>query len=79
MKDKNGIEIEEFDVLKVYHFTGARRKKYFMYKVVIRWEGDGNLYASHIESNPLKPGYPINDKNEPDTEIIQSQNWRKLK
>ena len=29
---KRGIPIERGDVLKVYHFTGARRKRHYMYK-----------------------------------------------
>jgi len=31
-RDKKGREILDFDVLKVFHFIGARNKKYFMYK-----------------------------------------------
>lgn len=31
--DKRGRRISAGAVLKVYHFTGARRKRYFMYKV----------------------------------------------
>lgn len=79
VRDKNGIVIEEFDVLKVFHFIGPRRKKYFMYKVAILW--DGKLYGSHIESNPLSPGYPLWIKGArlEDTEIVQSKNWEKLK
>lgn len=30
--DKTGREIVAGDVVKVFHFTGARRKRYFMYK-----------------------------------------------
>lgn len=30
--DKRGIPIERGDVLKVFHFTGARRKRHYMYK-----------------------------------------------
>ncbi len=30
--DKNRRPILEGDILKVFHFTGARKKKYFMYK-----------------------------------------------
>ncbi len=30
--DKNRRPILEHDVLKVYHFTGARKKKHYMYK-----------------------------------------------
>lgn len=33
--DKNGRPIRIFDVLKVYHFTGGRRKKHYMHKQVI--------------------------------------------
>jgi hypothetical protein len=32
--DKNGREIMPGDTLKIFHFIGARRKKYFMYKYV---------------------------------------------
>jgi len=32
--DKKGIPIHVGDVLKVFHFIGARRKKYYMYKLV---------------------------------------------
>lgn len=77
--DKNGILIEPFDVLKVFHFIGARRKKYYMYKIVV--EKDGKLYGSHINSNPLKPDYPLWTKGAKldYTEVIQSINWEKLK
>jgi hypothetical protein len=34
-RDKHGREIMVGDVLKVFHFAGARRKQYFMYKQVI--------------------------------------------
>ena len=34
-RDKNGKEIRIGDVLKVFHFIGARRKKHYMYKQVI--------------------------------------------
>lgn len=30
--DKRGIPIERGDIVKVFHFTGARRKRHFMYK-----------------------------------------------
>lgn len=30
--DKRGTPIERGDVVKVYHFTGARRRRYYMYK-----------------------------------------------
>lgn len=33
--DKNGEQILEGDLLKVFHFIGARRKKHYMYQVVV--------------------------------------------
>lgn len=33
--DKNGLTILPYDLLKVFHFTGARRKKHYMYKHVL--------------------------------------------
>lgn len=30
--DKRGIPIERGDIVKVFHFIGARRKKHYMYK-----------------------------------------------
>jgi hypothetical protein len=48
--DKNGREIKEFAVLKVFHFIGARRKKHFMYKWVRLVEDKGKKYwyAQHL-------------------------------
>ena len=44
--DKNNQQIQELDLLKIFHFTGARRKKYYMYK----WVGirNGRLIGSHL-------------------------------
>lgn len=52
--DKTGREIKLGDVLKVYHFTGARwRKRYFMYKQVVGeqvWpNGDVCWSLNHLE------------------------------
>lgn len=78
MKDKFGIEIEECDILKVYHFTGARRKKYYMYKMAVLW--DGKLYASHLMKKQISPDYPLwtSNVNSEHYEIIQSKNFEKL-
>ena len=78
IKDKNGVPIEEFDVLKIFHFIGARRKKHYMYKVAILW--NGRLYGSHLDSNPLRPNFPLwtPEFSSEDTEIVQSKNWKKL-
>ncbi len=34
--DKNGRQVFEGDLLKIFHFIGARRKKYYMYKIVVK-------------------------------------------
>lgn len=34
--DKTGREIMQGDVLKVFHFVGARNKRHYMYKQVVR-------------------------------------------
>lgn len=46
--DKKGIEIRPGDVLKVFHFVGARNKQHYMYKVV--HQIDGYLYAAHAHT-----------------------------
>lgn len=50
VKDKNGNEIKEFDVLKVFHFIGKRRKKHYMYKWVKKDPEYGYLVAHHPDS-----------------------------
>ena len=34
-RDKHGCAMKVGDVLKVFHFIGARRKRYYMYKQII--------------------------------------------
>lgn len=57
--DKTGREIRVGDVLKVYHFTGARwRKRYFMYKQVVGECTLGKtpapyLQVSHLSMKPF--------------------------
>lgn len=43
MIDKKGKTIKEWDLLKIYHFTGARRKKYYMYKWIKKDLQTGDL------------------------------------
>lgn len=38
--DKNGKQILVGDLLKVFHFIGARRKKHYMYQVVVMEDSD---------------------------------------
>ncbi len=47
--DKNGKVIREFDVLKVFHFIGARRKKHYIYKWIT---GDG-LRFLHLDNTNI--------------------------
>ena len=42
--DKTGREIKRGDIVKVYHFTGARRRKYYMYKQCL---GLRKIHPSH--------------------------------
>lgn len=45
--DKKGREIQFLDLIQIYHFTGARRKKHYMYKQVrLR---DGFLIGNHLD------------------------------
>lgn len=46
-RDKMGRNIEPGDVLKVFHFTGARRKRHFMYQQALRYN-KGRLLISHL-------------------------------
>ena len=52
--DKTGREIMLGDVLKVFHFTGARCKRHYMYKQVVRERLLGEQqspywFLSHLE------------------------------
>lgn len=76
--DKNGREIHDNDVIKVFHFEGARRKKHYMYKLVRRTQ-DGTLWGMHLSK--LNPGesrgysllfYADKGGRISDTEVVQS-------
>jgi len=84
--DKTGREIKVGDVLKVYHFTGARwRKRYFMYKQVthettLGKNGSRYLVVSHLNFKPPEErngGYylALDGKVMTDTEIVQGLDW----
>lgn len=62
--DKRGIPIERGDIVKVFHFTGARRKRHFMYKQCL---GPCFLHESHTEPYILFSHLNfIEDRNERD-------------
>lgn len=81
MKDKYGIKIEEFDLLKIFHFTGSRRKKYYMYKWIKKDKETGDLMGYSLDPKGHYFNlYSICNENLmiQDAEIIQSANWKKL-
>jgi hypothetical protein len=76
--DKNGTEIKEFAVLKVFHFIGARRKRHYMYKWVKLKGWDGKLYwvARHLTNDNPGNYYQLRavanaQRQLTDTEIVQ--------
>ena len=68
--DKHGREIMVGDTLKVYHFTGAKNKKHYMYKYV---SGKTNKYFVIANLDTDKTTYRMNiDGNiHKDIEIVQ--------
>lgn len=72
--DKNRREIMPGDTIKIFHFIGGRRKKYYMYKYVeSRYDIGSNdfLIISHL--NKLNVTYKLLARNqiENDVEIVQ--------
>jgi len=51
--DKNGMIIHVGDVLKVFHFVGARNKKHYMYKQPIAVVPLGQDKAPHLKISHL--------------------------
>jgi len=58
--DKIGREIQPGDVLKVFHFIGARRQQHYMHKQALRYDDRGCLVISHLnridDSEPWELG-----------------------
>jgi len=81
LRDKTGREIEAGDILKVYHFTAAlRRKKHFMYKQAIGVvslglrEPKDFLKISHLDMDDADYYHQILDgRTLTDYEIIQGR------
>lgn len=76
--DKNRRQIEVGDVLKIFHFIGARKKRYYMYKFVLRRSKFGNskhdyLQVSHLGHDDINNGFLLmcNDEIREDIEIVQ--------
>lgn len=68
--DKKGREIMHGDILKVFHFIGARFKKHYMYKQV-----DGIIYLGKEET----PYLVINHLDKSNTNYLERLNGRFLK
>ncbi len=70
--DKTGREVMLNDVLKVFHFRGARRKRYYMYKQVLDVICDGaRLRISHLGGDGSTFSQKINGDTLMDWEIVQ--------
>lgn len=67
--DSKGYPINVNDVLKVFHFTGGRRKKYYMYKWVI--EKNGKLFGHHLGKKGDADAYMLSQDLLKETEIVQ--------
>ena len=76
LRDKTGRHIERGDVLKVYHFTGRRRKRHYMYKQALGAKalGSGLLYMmiGHLDLDEAYYLERCDGRSLPDYEIIQS-------
>lgn len=69
--DKNGREILTGDVLKVFHFTGARRKKHFMYKFVAGSRPNNCILISNLDRDQSTYLMKIDGQKHDDIEIVQ--------
>jgi len=75
--DKKGYPIRHGDILKVFHFTGTRRKRYYMYKqawVLTLEDGREVLMADHLESTTgttERTSYRLDSGLLEHTEIVQ--------
>lgn len=81
--DKRGIPIERGDLVKVFHFVGARRKKHYMYHQCLGVQNIGThgtpyMMFSHLNfvEDRLSPDGPYHELPDGrvllDYEIIQS-------
>ena len=77
--DKNGKEIKDFAVLRVYHFLGVNeqgrgRKHYYMYKWIRIIEFNGKKYwvAKHLTNDDDHSYYHLRSVADPKTRIISN-------
>ena len=87
--DERGIPVEDFDIIKVYHYQAARRREHkYMYKqarvAVSMYDGKPYIFMHHLMSkpfNPMKPyenTYNVRGRME-GARIVQSSNFEKLR
>jgi hypothetical protein len=70
--DKNGIPILPGDTLKVFHFVGPRRQKFFMYKFVKSVHPSGKaLEVLHLSLDGGSYWLRLDGRIHPDYEIVQ--------
>lgn len=76
IRDKHGREIMTGDIVKVFHFTGARRKRFFMYKQAMGvklWpSGYTAMVFSHLNFGVDDDYYEEVGRTLKDYEIVQS-------
>jgi len=83
VRDKKGIEMEEGDILKCFHYIArVRREKIYTYKIVTYW--DGRMYGAHlsyvIRDKEVKPAFPLCTQMDDlgrrmDMEIVESASY----
>lgn len=74
--DKRGIQIECGDVLKVFHFVGARRKRHYMYKQCVGYKGIGpNGDVPYMKFSHLNL---VTDEDERDSYYLERPDGRVL-
>ena len=75
-RDKNGRQIERGDIVKVFHFTGARNKRHYMYKQALGTKvlGSGTEYImfGHLDLDGKYYVERCEGQTLADYEIVQS-------
>ena len=70
--DKNGIPILPGDTLKVFHFVGPRRQKFYMYKYVKSVHPSGKaLEVMHLSLDGSSYWMSLDGRIHADIEIVQ--------
>lgn len=68
--DKNGIQICPGDTLKIFHFTGARKKRHYMYKFVEAVDGK-RLVINHLGIGLTAKYAMLNSGRYAEIEVVQ--------